>query len=66
MARLPVKKESEGRLIVQLYPETWVKIGEVYVLFCGMNCGKAKLLIQAPDSVDITREDAKDKTKKQR
>ncbi len=63
---LPEKSSQDGRLVVYLEEGRCVQVGEAIIKLFGIKGGRAKLLIQAPMHVEIVRETAKNKTKKQR
>ena len=66
MAGLPDKANNEGRLVVYLEEGRCVQVGEETIKLFGIKGGRAKLLIQAPMHMEIVRETAKNKEKKQR
>ncbi len=63
---LPEKSSQDGRLVVYLEEGRCVQVGEATIKLFGIKGARAKLLIQAPMHVEIVRETAKNKTKKQR
>lgn len=66
MNGLPEKSNKDGRLVVHLEVGKCVQIGEAVVKCFGVKGDKVQLLIQAPRHMEIVRETAKNKTKKQR
>ena len=66
MSGLPEKSSQDGRLVVHLEVGKCVQIGEAVVKCFGVKGDKVQLLIQAPRHMEIVRETAKNKTKKQR